>query len=174
MSRRTALIALGAAVLVLGGFLLAIDPSREAEGNPSIVDFELAFTEQRAEEIRAEWGSEGEDAARLSLLVDFAYLVAYGTFLVLATRATRDLAVKRRRGRLAAAASVAIPAAAAAAIFDAIEDLWLLIALEGEGGEVAPLLGGVFATLKFAALAVVITYLLAGLVARLRGRAAAG
>ncbi len=174
MSRRSALIVLGVAVLALGGVLLAIDPAREAEGNPSIVDFELAFSEQRSEEIRAEWGPDGEDAARLSLWLDFAYLLIYGVFLVLAAGATRDFAARRGRRRLLAAGAIAIPAAAAAPAFDAVEDVWLLIALGGHGGGLPPLLGGVFATLKFAALAVAIAYLLAGLAARLRARGERG
>jgi hypothetical protein len=170
MSRRTALIFAAVVSVALGGFLLAIDPAREAEGNPSILDFEFAWSEEGAEEIRAEWGAEGEDAARLSLWVDFAYLLAYGALLVLATSATRDFAASRGRARLAALGAVAVPIAATAPIFDAIEDVWLLIALGGHGGDLAPLLGGVFATAKFAALAVAIAHVVAGLVARLRAR----
>ena len=173
MSRRTALIALGAAALVLGILLLAIDPAREAEGNPSIVDFEFAWSGQEAEEIRAEWGAEGEEAARRSLWIDFAYLTIYGAFLVLATWATRDLAADRGLGRLAAPGPVAIAAAAAAPICDAIENVWLLIALEGEGGDLAPLLGGIFASVKFATALFALGYIAAGLLARARARPAA-
>jgi len=152
--------------------LLAIDPANEAEGNPSILDWEFAWSEEGAEEIRAHWGDEGEDAARLSLWIDFGYLLVYGAFLLLATAATRDFATARGFRRLAAVGTVAIAAAAAAPVCDAIEDVWLLIALAGEGGDLAPLLGGVFASLKFVALAVAVVYLLVGLVARLRTRAA--
>lgn len=173
MSRRNALIALAVAVVALGGVLLAIDPANEDEGNPSILDWEFAWSQAGAEEIRAEWGEGGTDAARLSLWLDFPYLLAYGALLVLAALATRDFAVARGHRRLAAIAPVGIAAAAAAPVCDAIEDIWLLIALEGEGGDLAPLLGGVFASIKFAALAVAIAYLLAGLAARLSARAAA-
>ena len=62
MSRRAILIVLGVAVLALGGFLLAVDPSREAEGNASIIDFELAFSEGRSDDIRAEWLEQGTAA----------------------------------------------------------------------------------------------------------------
>lgn len=172
MSRRTALIVLAIATLALGGFLLAIDPAGEADGNPSIIDFELAWSEQGAAEILDEWGEEGEDAARLSLWVDFAYQLAYGAFLILAAVATRDLVAERGHHRLAAAGPIAIAAAAAAPLFDAIENVWLLIALGGHGGDLTPLMGGIFASAKFTATAVAIAYLLVGLVIRLRTRRA--
>ena len=172
MSRRSALIAIGIVTVALGAFLLAIDPAQEAEGNPSIVDFEFAWSEDGVEEIRADWGEEGDDAARLSLWVDFAYLLAYGAFLVLASLATRDLAAERGLTRLAAFGAIAIPAAAAAPIFDAVEDVWLLIALGGHGGDLAPLLGSLFAIAKFTASAIAVAYIVAGFVGRLRTRGA--
>jgi len=175
VSRRNALIALAIASIALGATLAVIDPANEADGNPSIVDFEFAWSEERAEEIGAEWGSEGEDAARLSLRLDFIYLLVYGAFLFLAVSATRDFAAARGSTRLAALGPVAAAAALAAPLSDAIEDVWLLIALDGGGGELAPLLAGVFATIKFTAAAAAIVYLLTGVVARLRAsRATAG
>ena len=91
-------------------------------GGPGIVGFELAGSEERAAEILGEWGEEGEDAARASLWIDYAYILSYGAFLTLA----------------------------------------------GHGGDLAPLLAAVCAVLKFALLALVIAYLLAGLLLRLR------
>ena len=172
MSRRNALIGLAIASVALGAVLAVIDPANEADGNPSIVDFEFAWSEERAEEIRAEWGSDGEDAARLSLRLDFLYLVVYGAFLLLAVSATRDFAAAHGSTRLAQLGPVAAAAALAAPLCDAIEDVWLLIALDGGGGELAPLLAGVFATVKFTAAAAAVLYLLAGIVARLRARRA--
>jgi hypothetical protein len=68
-----------------------------------------------------------------------------------------------------AAFGVAVaPIAAAAGVCDAIEDVWLLLAVNGHGGALAPRLGEVFAVAKFALLAVTIAYLLAGLLLRLR------
>jgi hypothetical protein len=62
--------------------------------------------------------------------------------------------------------------AAAAAAFDAIEDVGLLLAVGRHGGELAPRLAQVCASLKFALLAVTIAYLLAGLWLRLYTRRA--
>lgn len=172
MNRRTALIVSAIASLALGAFLLAIDPATEADGNPSIVDFEFAWDEQGAAEILDDWGEDGEDAARLSLWVDFAYLLAYGIFLTLAAMATRDFAAANGLSRLAKAGALAVPAAVAAPVFDAIEDVWLLIALDGKGGDLAPLAGGIFASAKFACAVFAIAYLIVGLVMRLRVRRA--
>ncbi len=170
VSRRTALIALGAISLALVIFLTAIDPATLEEGNPTIVDLELAGTEEKVSEYRAEWGEEGDDRARLSLWVDFPYLLAYGAFFVLAAAATRDLARSRGWGRMAAFGAFAIPAAAGAAAFDAIENVNLLIALEGEGGDLAPRLAQICAGFKFVLTIAVIGYLLAGLGGRLVSR----
>jgi hypothetical protein len=171
MSRRAfAMIVLAAITVALSLYLLGKDADMRDAGGPGIVSFELAFTEGRTAEIRGEWGEAGIDAARTSLRVDFAYLLAYGALLLLAAMATRDAARRRSWRRMATLGPAAVIAAAAAPLFDAIENVWLLIALEGEGGEAAPLLGGVFASLKFAALAAAQVYVLAGLAVRLRDR----
>src|SRR5215207_2692360 len=95
MTRRAWLWALGVASGVLGLVLLGIDQGIWDEGGPGIVGFELAGSEERAREIRAEWGPDGRDAARLSLWLDYLYLALYGAFWALAVTATRDYA---RRG----------------------------------------------------------------------------
>jgi hypothetical protein len=173
VTRGRGLIAAGVLAAALGIYLFAIDPAREATGNPSIVDFEFAWSEEGVEEIVAEWGTEGEDAARLSLIVDFAFMLAYGAFLTLAALATRTLAAARGRRRLAAAGTVAIPAAAAAPLFDAIENIWLLIALDGQGGDLPPRVAGVSASIKFGLTAIATVYVVAGLVTWARTRRAA-
>src|SRR3954452_6714648 len=131
-------------------------------GGPGIVGFEFAGTQDRAAEIRADWGDRGTDAAKASLWIDFAYIVAYGTFFVLAAWATRDLAEQRGWTRMAALGLAVIPFAAAAAAFDAIEDVGLLLAINDRGGDVAPRLAQVCASLKFLLIAVTIAYLVAG------------
>lgn len=170
MTRKRWLIVLGALTVALGITLLAIDPSTKHEGNPSIVSFELAWDQQGAAEILDEWGSEGQDAARLSLRLDFLYLLAYGAFFALACAATRDLAAERAWRRMAAFGLVAVWCAIGGALFDALEDVFLLIALDRHGGDLAPLLGSIFACGKFALLAAAQIYILLGLALRLRDR----
>ena len=174
MTRRRALILSAAASVVLFVVLAVLDVRMRDAGGPGIVGFELAGTQDRANEILAEWGASGTDAAKASLWIDYAYIVAYGTFLVLAALATRDLALERGWRRMAAFGLAVIPFAAAAAAFDAIEDVGLLLAVNGHGGAVAPRLAQVCASLKFLLLAMTIAYLLTGLVLRFRPSAPEG
>lgn len=172
MTRRRALIVLAIATVAIGVVLAVLDGRMRDSGGPGIVGFEFAGSEESAAEILGDWGEEGQDAARASLWIDYPYLLSYGAFLTLAAIATRELAVRRRWRWMAAAGVAAIPAAAAAACFDAIEDVGLLLALDRHGGDLAPLLAAVCAGLKFALLALVIAYLFAGLLLRLRDRRA--
>ncbi|HEV7772638.1 MAG TPA: hypothetical protein VGO48_05015 [Conexibacter sp.] len=165
MTRRRALWILGIVTLGLFAVLLALDGWMQDAGSHGIVAFEVAFTSGKAQEIIIAWGSKGHDAAQLSLWIDFLYLIAYGLFLWLAVRALGD--ALRNRGmdgwaRPAATISV-LPLVIAGA--DAVEDIFLLLVLGGHASSIGPPLAGSFATLKFACLAVVVVYLLAGLVA---------
>ena len=172
MTRKRALIASAVASIAIGAVLIVLDARMMDSGGPGIIGFEFAGSEERAAEILADWGEDGTDAAKASLWLDFAYILAYGTFLVLAAWATRDLAESRGWRRLAAFGTAVIPFAAAAAAFDAIEDVGLLLAVDRQGGDLAPRLAQICASIKFALLAVTIAYLLIGLLLRLRTRRA--
>lgn len=172
MTRRRALILLAIATVAIGIALAILDGRMRDTGGPGIIGFEFAGSEERAAKILADWGEDGQDAARASLWIDYAYILSYGAFLILAAIATRELALRRGWRRMAVAGVAAIPLAAAGASFDAIEDAGLLLALDGHGGDLAPLLAAICAGLKFALLAGVIGYLLAGLLLRLRERRA--
>ncbi len=170
MNRRQGLWILGIAAAVLFLVLAALDLRMQSTGGPGIVGLELAGTTDRATQIMAEWGQTGQDAARLSLWIDFVYLIAYGGFLALAILAVRDAA--RRRGwetyaRYGTAIAV-LPIVAA--LCDVVEDVGLLLVLDGHGASRIPQAATAFALLKFAALAVALAYLLAGLVALARVR----
>lgn len=169
MTRRRGLIASGIATVVL---LLAMSPADERmqdTGGPGIVPFELTGGQDRADEILAEWGEDGQDAARESLWIDFGFLIAYGTFLTLALAAIRDLARERGWRRLAAIGGVVVSFGALVAAFDALENICLLLTIDGNG-TAFPLLATVFASCKFLLLATVITYLIVGLTMRLLNR----
>jgi hypothetical protein len=139
-------------------------------GGPGIVGFELAGTERRAHEILADWGGKGHDAARLSLWIDYLYLLAYGAFFAVAVRATRDLARERGWRALGRPGDwiAAVPLAAAG--FDALEDAGLLLALGRHGGAAAPAFAAACAYAKFVLSTAAVLYVLAGLIARLAGR----
>jgi hypothetical protein len=169
VTRRRGLIVSGIATVLL---LLAMSPADERmqdTGGPGIVPFELTGGQDRADEIMAEWGEEGQDAARESLWIDFGFLIAYGAFLTLAAAAIRDLARDRGWRRMAGIGAVVVYFGALVAAFDAFENTCLLLTLDGSG-EIFPLLATIFAGCKFLLLAIVIVYLLAGLGMRLRDR----
>ncbi len=164
MTRRRALWILAIVWLCLGAYMLSLEATMQDAGGYGIVDFELAFTSDQAGTILAAWGDEGRDAARLQLWLDYLYLVVYGLFFWLAIKALRDAALRRGWTRYARPGAwiAVLPLVAAGA--DAIEDAFLLLALGGHGGDAAPLLGGAFAVVKFAAIVVSLLYLLVGLI----------
>lgn len=165
MTRRSALWILGLATLVLFAVEIAYDGQMQDAGHHGIIAFEVAYSSGKAHEILVAWGAKGHDAAVASLWFDFLYLIAYGLFLWLATRALGDALRNRGLTRLAAPAAVISVLALVCAASDALEDVFLLLQLGGRALSAGPVLAGGFATLKFACLAVVVVYLLAGLLA---------
>jgi len=168
MTRRRGLIASGIAMVIL---FLAMSPAenRMKDQGPGMVPFELTGGQDRADEILAEWGEEGQDAAREQLWIDFGFLLAYGSFLTFALAAIRDLASSRGWVRFAAIGAVVAYFGALGAGFDALENICLLLTLGGAGAAL-PLLATIFAACKFILLAVAIAYLIAGLAMRLFSR----
>lgn len=140
----------------------------EANG-PGIVPFELSGGQDRADEILAEWGEDGRDAAREQLWIDYGFMLAYGSLLGLAAAAVRDLSRRRGLQRLARVGRIAIWLGPLAACFDALENACLLLTLGGAGAAF-PLLATIFAACKFLLLAAAIAYLVAGLAASLGSR----
>ncbi len=169
--RRWGLIASGIATLLLLWAMSPMEDRMQANGS-GMVTFELSGGEARAEEILAEWGEDGRDAAREQLWIDYGFMLAYGTFLGLAAAAVRDLCRHRHRRRLAAVGNAAIWFGPVAAAFDALENACLLLTVGGSGAPF-PTLATTFASVKFALLAAAIAYLLAGIVGSLGSRAPA-
>jgi hypothetical protein len=169
VTRRRGLIASGIATVLLLLAMAPADQRMQDTGGPGIVPFELAGSQDRADEIMGEWGEKGQDAAKESLWIDFGFLLAYGTFLALAAAATRDLARSRDWRRMARIGVVAVYFGVLVAAFDAFENTCLLLTLEG-AGSVFPFLATIFAACKFLLLAATIAYLLVGLAMRLRYR----
>lgn len=133
----------------------------EANG-PGMVPFELSGGHGKADQILAEWGEDGRDAAREQLWIDYGFMLAYGAFLGLAGSAMRDLCRRRGLRRLAGIGGAAAWFGPLAAGFDALENACLLLTL-GRAGEAFPLMATIFAACKFALLAAAIAYLIAGI-----------
>jgi hypothetical protein len=163
MMRRRWLWILGIAMLALLAVELVYDGRMQDAGSYGIIDFELAFTSGKAQEIMDAWGDSGHDAAVASLWFDFLYMAAYGSFLWLAIRAVGDRLRARSRLALAAPAGAISLLPLVSAASDAVEDVFLLLVLGGHATSAGPPLAGSFATLKFVCIAVAIVYLLVGL-----------
>jgi hypothetical protein len=163
--RGWALAAAGIATLLLLWAMSPMEDRMQANG-PGMVPFELSGGQQRADEILAEWGEDGRDAAREQLWIDYGFMLAYGAFLGLAGAAVRDRCRRRGLRRLAAAGGVAVWLGPLAAGFDALENACLLLTVGGHGA-LFPSMATVFASCKFALLVGAIGYLLVGLAATL-------
>jgi hypothetical protein len=170
VTRRRWLWLSGAVSGLLFVVLAIVDRRIQDNGGPGIVPFEVAGTTERAREILSEWGEDGRDAARLSLWIDFPYLVAYGAFFSLAAMAMRDAALRREWRRYARPGAVVALLPIAAAAFDAVEDVNLLLFLGGHADSEAPGVAMGFAIAKFVTLGIAALYLLAGLAALGRQR----
>jgi hypothetical protein len=166
--RRWKLIGAGVAALLLLWAMSPMEDRMQASG-PGMVPFELSGGQDRADEILAEWGEDGREAARDQLWIDYGFMLAYGLFLGLAAAAVRDLCRARGLERLARAGRVGVWLGPLAAGFDALENACLLLTVDGAGAAF-PVLATVFAVCKFALLAAALAYLLAGLTAVLARR----
>jgi hypothetical protein len=168
VNRKQWLIVLGVATVALTVIpVLVIEKPLEHTGGPNILAFEFAVTKAHASKILAEWGSKGRPLARLSLLVDYAYMLSYGAFFTLAGLATRDLARERGWRRMASVGVIVPFFAAAAALFDAVENVFLLLVLSGRGGAHAPLIATICSSIKFTLITIAIGYVLCGLAWRI-------
>jgi hypothetical protein len=163
--RKRLLVVAGVATVLFDVALLLFDRGLEATGGPSILGLEFAGNLQRVEEISAKWGSHGVFLARLSLWIDFGFMISYGAFLTLAALAIRDFARERDLRQLASAGTVAPFIAAAAPLFDAAENITWLLVLNGHGGDLAAGFGTACASLKFLLVGLAILYAILGLVA---------
>ena len=168
MTRRRALIASAIVTFALFVVLAILDLRMEDTQGPGIVGFEFAGSEDGAADILADWGDKGQDAARASLWLDYLYLISYAVFLTLAVASVRERAERRGLRRIAVIGVAVIAFPATGAAFDAIEDVGLLLALDGHGGDAAPMLAAICASFKFVLLAASILYLLIGLLASWR------
>lgn len=125
----------GALTLVLFIALAVVDARIKANGGPGIIGLEVAGSATRAAEILGQWGESGRTAARVSLILDYPFMIAYAIFFSAActamgrrlrARAEAGGAVGRIARHLATPAPWLGWAFILAAILDAIENFALL------------------------------------------------
>jgi len=156
---------LGLFILTLGMAALAL-PSlgRMDLRGVSILDLELMRTSENAAEQVARLGSSGIDAAQMSIYLDFPFLVLYALALSAACALLAARAAERGATALAVAGRLMVWVAPIAAALDAVENVALLQVLDGHTDQPWPGIAFGFASVKFALLALVVVYLIAGLV----------
>ncbi len=129
-----------------------------------IVDFELAFTGNRAGTILSHWDQAAVDAARSSLLLDFLFIPAYALAFAGITR----LLTPKKSAPWHRTERWLIRGITAAALLDVLENMMLLIQLPGDViRSMPPLIAGIAASIKFLLLAVTVVFWIAAGISRL-------
>src|SRR5690606_7071663 len=103
----------------------------------------------------AQLGSDGVDAARMSLYLDYPFLVAYGLLLSAACIVLAARAADRGATSLAALGRLIAWGAPIASACDAVENAALLVAVGGSTDQPWPGLAFAFASTKFVLLTAV-------------------
>lgn len=137
------------AYLVFSAVMLVFERGMRRTGGPGIIAFEVAGTAARAQDILTAWGAAGRRWARLSLWLDFGYMLTYGTLVGLLIESVRN-----RRGDPIALQLLPIGAVAG----DAIEGVALLRALDGVDLHASARRARGAALTKFALLVVALGY----------------
>jgi hypothetical protein len=146
------------------------DQTMHEAGGPGIARFEFVVDRATAAHILTAWGDKGQDAARASLWFDFAFLLIYGSFLVLAIRSAGAALARRGFDHLAWMSGWIWIFAVAGASFDVLEDIMLLLILDGNTSRIVPNLSAYFTVLKFALLMGASLYLIVASVALVKDR----
>jgi hypothetical protein len=162
---RTRFFAAGQILLLIP--LSACERRMRRTGGPGIIPFELAGTPERSRKIMDTWGPRGQSAARVSLLLDYPYLVTYAGLQVAGCRWASTRLRSTGASALADAGRLVAPLQVAAGAFDAAENTTLLAILAGRDGRL-PGLARFFASVKFGLLGLGWLYQGAGFVSRFR------
>lgn len=133
--------------------LAAADPGYD------IIDFEFAFTKEKAGEILETWGPDLQKEALKSLYIDFAYLVSYAVFFSSLTL----LVTRFLRGTSAKVGIITARLPWAAAILDTLENICLILVIRSSAeSETACSLAGSFAVVKFLLVGIVVVFIIVG------------
>lgn len=136
--------------------MLEIERRLQKTGGTGIIPFELAGSADRATEMMARWGGRGQRLARVSLWLDFGYMLTYGVHAALLVDRAR-----RRQGHWSVLPVLAMGAVAG----DAVEGVSLLKVLDGGQIGVHARRARTAALVKFAFLAVCLGYAAIGNIA---------
>ena len=164
---------IGLFILMFGVGALGLPAMGQMGTNVSILDLQFMRTSANAVEKVALLGPSGVDAAQMSHYLDLLYLVTYALALSAACVVLAARAADRGHARLAAIGPRVAWLAVIAAGLDAVEDVAILLVLDGRTEQPWPAIAFGCSVVKFALLAVVIVYLVVGLMVTLRREAPA-
>ncbi|MBU7047930.1 MAG: hypothetical protein HXS54_15945 [Theionarchaea archaeon] len=126
-----------------------------SEPHYDIIDFELAFTEEKAEVILETWGPDLEREALKSLYIDFAYLVSYALFL-----SSLTLLIARSNTYLQKTGVIIARMPWVAAALDAVENMCLIDVITSPVSGTSVFCAGVCAVIKFGLVGIVIAFII--------------
>ncbi|MGH3475025.1 MAG: hypothetical protein ACRDOT_08965 [Aeromicrobium sp.] len=159
---------IGLFILSFGVAALGLPAMGQMGSRVSIIDLQFMRTSANAVEKVALLGPSGVDAAQMAHYLDLLYLVFYALALSAACVVLAARAADQGQARLAALGPRVAWMAVIAAGLDAVEDVAILLVLDGRTEQPWPAIAFGCSVVKFALLAVVIVYLVVGLVATLR------
>lgn len=151
------------ALLILASFaaMALLDVRMRSTGGPGLLCFEFAGSRRAMADALAGWGTAGRSAARLSQVIDFAFIAAYvGLLRRFVRQVGRGLSGRRLLEVMAVAPVVAGCA-------DVAQNVALLVAAGGAGGDAAPRLAFGCGVVTFALVLAAYIYIFAG---RVRAR----
>ncbi len=130
-----------------------------------ILDLEFAYNKQLTDKVLTAWSVDGKtEAAIQNTFWDFLFLFFYSLFLYKVCKAIRGEFIagtwKNKAGNYFANAAIW------AGVFDIGENLFMLQTLGGNGNDTVALITSICAGVKWALVALVIIYIIAGLLKR--------
>ena len=134
---------------------------RTTEAPSGIVSLELACAASKAADIIRSWAGDKHQIAVDQVLFDFIFILGYACFGLYLGFKAADRARGRGVMRLARAAAAAGIGALAAGVLDCLENIGLLLMLGGHVSPATAFFTSLFATTKFALLAVAAIVVLA-------------
>lgn len=158
---------------ILNGFILSVvfvfflnktgDILKTIDTPQGILSLELAMTAEKANHIINSWQSSGIiDAAYSSIVVDFIFIYTYLLFFIYSLKYFIAY-FKRRKKLLSKIASLLLLIVLLVAIFDIVENIFLLLALDGKHFSIIIYLA-VFSILKFIFMCLCNLYLVVALI----------
>lgn len=162
IARKNLLPLLNGLVLVIA-FSLIIQVKQSPLKTPAspmgILSLELAMNRENTNQVLAAWKSMNltEDAS-MSVMIDFAFIYTYLLFFIFSLKYFKTY-FKRRKKILSKIAAILITLVAIVAFFDTMENVFLLIILDGNFIP-SILFLSIVSTLKFTFLSVCLLYLL--------------